>query len=317
MNDEQPTTDAWRLRYHPDALPLAERILARFGSTLVEATHPADGQSNSVWLTSTVVLRMGLDHDGSLQREAALAALLPAEVGYPAVLDWGVDQGWEWIVATRLPGADLSATWTTLDDADRCRVVVDLWTRLRALQRTDSVHARQLGCTSTPFYALDAGRAAQQLRVCRAAGALDTTLVDAIEGRLAAMHAALPQVPQALAHTDVHPGNTVWDGQHAIPIDFEFACVGPSDLDVECIFRGFAAKPNSSITRDLAALTHDALARPGACDRIVGYAVLRDTWALTKWLSTGTDHADLETWAPVLNLRAHVHGTSWVAQLWT
>lgn len=142
-------------------------------------------------------------------------------------------------------------------------------------------------------------------------------MVDAIERRLVAMRDALPAVPYALAHTDAHPGNTIWDGHHAIPIDFEFACVAPDDLDVESVFRSFAAEPESATHRDLAALTHCALARPGARDRIVGYAVLRDVWALTKWLNNATERDDIETWAPWRNLHAHIHGTSWVAQLWT
>ncbi len=43
---------------------------------------------------------------------------------------------------------------------------------------------------------------------------------DAITGR-----------PVVLSHTDAGPGNTIWDGERAIPIDFEFASLAPADLE--------------------------------------------------------------------------------------
>lgn len=304
----------------PIPFPIAQRVLARFGSSLAEAERSPDGQSNMVWLAPSVVLRMGpkqAGRDGSLLREAALAALLPGEAGYPAVLGSGLLDGWEWVVAERLPGDNLVTAWPSLDDASRCAALADLWARLAAIHRTDIVQARRLGCTTTPFYALEPQRAARQLRVCREAGAVDTALAGAIERVLGSMYRALAGVPLALAHTDAGAANTVWDGRHAVPIDYEFACVAPVDLDVENMARSFAAEPDSPFSRQLAQLARAELARNRARERLLGYAVLRDVWGLTKWLGNAIGGDDRETWQPLLNLRAHVAGTSWVARLWS
>lgn len=300
------------------ATALAARLLARFGGDLRTANRPPDSQSNEVWLARDVVLRMGAREraDGSLLREARLAAILPPEVGYFSVLGSGVAHGYEWMVAERLPGVGLSEVWDALGESERRAATDDLWARIAAVHRTDAARARRLRCTATPFYALDARVAVGQLRALAEAGALDRDAVARIGGLLDALFAAVPLVPQALAHTDLHQGNAVWDGNRAIPLDFEFACVGPCDLDVESLLRSFAPVPGSALTPHVAGLARKDLVRRGARERIVGYAVLRDLWALNLWLRKATSRDDLETWEPWLDLRAHAAGTSWAARLW-
>jgi aminoglycoside phosphotransferase len=304
----------------------ARQLLAAHGARIEDATRPVHSQSNEVWLSERVVLRLSRAADGSLVREAALAAILPAAVGYPRILGHGVGDGHEWIVTTRLPGTNLEESWPALDDAARARAVEDLWQRLRAVHRTDVDRARALGCTTTPFYTLDEREARRQLAELTDRGAVDSAVHGRLRDMLDAMFQALARVPVVLTHTDAGPHNTVWDGRQAVPVDFEFACVAPADLDLEHLLRTVFSQPGGPRAAgrvvDSAA---DLLKLPGARARLRGYAVLGDLWGLHRWLRHaeatgsldlwGADADDIHTWAPWRDLHAHADGTSWLADL--
>ena len=321
-----------------DALTeVARELLARFGADLTHAARPDHGWSNEVWIAEHVVVRLSRGADGSMPREAALASILPAEVGYPAVLGYGTVRGVEWMAAERLPGSNLGEVWPRLDQAARTRAVEDLWTRLRAVHRTDVDRARALGCTSTPFYALDENAASTLLRSLTDLGALEPALSRRLGEILERGFRAMALVPRVLSHTDAGPHNTVWsdpgsdasgsDGSRsdsqAVPVDFEFACVAPADLDLEHLLRTLSFDPGPDPSGYLLGLADDLLTAPGAPTRLWAYAVLRDLWGLRGWWRTaqargdlatwGADAGDLRTWAPWLHLDGHVHRTSWLA----
>lgn len=313
---------------HPQTRPSttpAREVLARFGVDIEEAHRSGTSASNEVWLAERIVLRLSLGPGSSLRREAALASILPADVGYPEVLGHGVDDGREWVVTSRLPGRNLEEAWPDLDAARREDAITDLWTRVRAIHRTDVERARALGCTATPFYALAEADAARLL-----GGLTDQGLVDDVLGRrlremLAEMFHAMRLVPIALAHTDAGPNNCVWTGTHAVPVDFEFACVAPVDLDLENVLRCLSFQSGPDPTGRLVEEAADLLSRPGARTRLWGYAVLRDLWGLRLWLRNaqtssdierwGGDPEDFRTWGPWLHLRGHANRTSWLADL--
>jgi aminoglycoside phosphotransferase len=304
----------------------ARQLLATYGVRIEDATRPVHSQSNEVWLCERLVLRLSRAADGSLSREAALTAILPAAVGYPRVLGHGVGEGHEWIVTARLPGANLEESWPALDNAARGRAVEDLWERLRALHRTNVDQARALGCTPTPFYALDETAARRQVDELADRDVIDRTVHGQLCGMLDAMFRALTGVPVVLTHTDAGPHNTVWDGERAVPIDFEFACVAPADLDLEHLLRTVFAQPEGPrAAQRVVNQAADLLRPPGARDRLWGYAVLADLWGLHHWLRHaaktgdpaiwGADADDIRTWAPWLHLHAHANRTSWLAEL--
>ncbi len=304
---------------------IARDVLSRFGADIDQARRPTHNASNEVWITDEVVLRLSRGADGSLRREALLAGILPAEVGYPAVGGHGMSGGLEWVVTERLPGANLGEAWSGLELDARTRAVEDLWTRLRAVHRTNVVGARALGCVASPFYALDENEAAELLTWLTTEGAVDPGLGRQVGTVLDELFGALRGVPSALAHTDAGPHNTVWSGTCAVPVDFEFACVASADLDLEHLLRTLSWQEGPDLTGHLVDQAADLLAEPGARHRLQGYAVLRDLWGVRCWLGAAragwdfdtwnADAEDLDTWAPMLHLRAHVNGTSWLAKV--
>jgi thiamine kinase-like enzyme len=156
-------------------------------------------------------------------------------------------------------------------------------------------------------------------------GAIEPHLHEALGKILERMFRAIPDVPTVLSHTDAGTHNTVWDGTHAVPIDFEFAAMASADLDLEHVFRTLASQGEPNPASVLLEQASDLLARPGAQDRVWGYAVLRDLRLLRGWLrytraggdlqKWGADTADLRIWTPWLHLQAHATRTSWLAEV--
>lgn len=268
------------------------------------------GESNHVWFAGDIVIRMATAPGHSdLCAEADLVTALPAAVGYPAVVGSGVEDGHDWMATERIAGENLGRVWPDLTIPERLRAIEDLYARLEHVHRTDP--GRIDPARSTPFYALDPAAASRDLDGLH--DILEDSTMRILQEILDNAFEAIPLVPRALVHTDTGPGNTVWDGRRAVPVDFEFACLGPADLDVESLARSLRDEP--VLLRRLSDRAGPELATAGAYERILGYAVLRDVWAVGKWIAIWPERKGIENWQPVAGLRAHAAGTSWVTQL--
>jgi aminoglycoside phosphotransferase len=296
---------------------LAARILARFGESIDGATRPEDSQSNEVWLTDRVVLRIAAGFEpGYLTREARLALILPAEVGYPRILGSGTEDGREWIVAERLAGDNLGIVWPDLGEEEQTRAIESLWTRLAAVHEADVDAAIAAGCIDSPFYALDRAAAQRQLAALEAETAIDATMRANLAARLDDCFDAIDDVPRRVCHTDVGLKNALWDGAVATPIDFEFASVTPADLDLERWLWELREMSGTSAAIRWRELADEDLSRPGARARITGYRVLRDAWALGVWPRHAETEGkgrswppeDIREWRPWIDLDAITHG---------
>lgn len=305
---------------------LARRLLAGFSTTKVNPTRIDRGESNRVWVTDDLVLRLSsFPESKHLIRESKLAELLPAQVGYPRVLGSGTEDSLEWIVTELIPGEQLEAKWPMLNDTARVRAVESLWMRLEWVKQTNVARAQAIGCTHTPFYALNEKGAAGQLRELSDKGFVDAQMHRDINRILERLFAAIGDVPVALNHTDAGLHNTIWNDPAAIPIDFEFACVGPIDLDLEMLLRQLLESAPTIVSIKLVEFAQQHLERPGSRHRLIGYAVLRDVWGLLLWHhyadSFGPDRnwppLDVELWDPLLRLRAHAQGKSRLAEVWS
>ena len=182
--------------------------------------------------------------------------------------------------------------------SDRARVLAleDLWSRLEWVHRTDPDRARSIGCTHTPFYALTPRAAAEQVDELARRNIIDSQTEGAVKGLLDLLFAAIRDEDRVLNHSDAGLHNTLWDGARAIPIDFEFACLAPRDLDLELLFRQLSA--NGTAFQRLRELADGHLRRQGSRDRLVGYALLRDLWALRLWLHYADSYGRGRTWPP-------------------
>ena len=101
------------------ALIRARRALAEAGLDPDVTIERASSVNNEVWLTPNLVIRMNLQPDQRLRREANLAAALPSEIGYPPVVAYGGDMGSEWLLLERIPGPPLSRCWPALTRAQK------------------------------------------------------------------------------------------------------------------------------------------------------------------------------------------------------
>jgi aminoglycoside phosphotransferase len=296
----------------PTDLP-AERaasiLLTEFGRAAA-VRRLEHGESNDVWTADDIVLRVAKTPGSSdLLAEADIAAGLEPAVGYPAVLGCGRHDRHEWMAMRRLPGRNLAAVWPTISPDERARAVSDLWTRLSAVHRTDTRCVRPLPLT--PFYRLDHDAAVGDLD---GLDVLDDGTHRTLRDVLRVGFDAMAGEPIVLNHTDAGPGNAVWDGKHAIPIDFEFASLGPADLDIENVARSLTHLVPDGLPL-FQPLIRDQVATPAGMARLRSYAVLRDTWAVSKWIANAPERRNIQQWGPVRNLHAHARGTSWVSSL--
>lgn len=290
----------------------AAQILARHGGDFARARR-AGGYSNLTWLADGLAVRLAAAAGpGDLLREARLAALLPPDVGYPRVIASGVLEGHEWLLAEEAPGTNLGAAWPALDWEARARALSELWAKAEAVHRVAPVRAAPYVRPQSPFYAPNALAAGEQLRLLEGRGMLQPAQATALTAALDRFWLARAGATIVLNHGDLCTENALWQAGHVSALlDFEFAVAAPAELDAnELLGQAFippaAADPlpdptgaglrsvQEAATRAVLPL----LQRPGAKDRLLGYAVLLKLWAVQKWLDDGDERADVATWQP-------------------
>lgn len=242
----------------------ARRALAEAGLDPDVEIERASSVNNEVWLTPDLVIRMNLQPDQRLRREATLAAALPAEIGYPAVLGYGGEMGCEWLLLERVPGLPLSRCWPDLTVPQRRRAINQLAERLRLLHRCPAPPVADL---HTQPQLLDrATNATDAVRALRAAitraGELthvDRRKLEELDTLVATTADCLePFDADTLVHGDLTFENMLWDGSRLTALlDFEWARPGPPDLDLDVLMR-FLAYPFLHVAADY---EHRTLAR--------------------------------------------------------
>jgi hygromycin-B 7''-O-kinase len=199
--------------------------------------------TNEVWLSPTHAVRVNRRPTNRLYREALVAAALPPEVGYPAVVAHGGGRGADWLVADRVPGVPLAHVWPDLSELDRERAVEQLAMRLAAIHRTPAPaalppidHAPQLLDLGTPdptgplLVALD-----EAMRLPH----VDRTMLARAREQVVTMgDALLPCDAPTLIHGDLTFENVLWhEGDVTALLDLEWARPAPADLDLDILLR--------------------------------------------------------------------------------
>jgi hypothetical protein len=292
------------------AMGRADRIARRFGLTGEPVRHD-DGWSNDVWLYEDVVIRIAAGPGpGTLSTEAELAPRLPAAVGYPRLLGSGVLDGYEWMAEDRVPGDNLAGAWDSLTSDQRAYAVADLWGRLEAVTSADLTG---LIVPSSPLYAFAPEPYGRQLETARSI--VGGTVAERADALVRTGLDAISLIPAALVHTDAVLSNVIWTGSAAIPVDFEFASVGPVDLDLDCVGREVLNRQDRAAIQALRNTIAPTLDRPRAIDRLRAYAVLRDLWAVSLWAERDPGLTDASTWEPVRDLVADTNRSGWIDRL--
>lgn len=300
---------------------LATELLARHGVDLDQGCR-AGGFSNLTWLAGGLAIRIAPEPgDNRLLREARLAAVLPALVGYPRVIDSGIRDGHAWMVTEQVPGVGLAEVWPQLSWEQRAGALAGLWQRATAIHTTDLSRVAGLAGSHSPFYAPTPTAAAMQVHQLQDQGVLGAAQGKVLLAILDRFWPALADAQVVLNHGDLSPVNALWhQGQVSALLDFEYAIIAPVELDANELL-GAASNPNQE--QDLLAdptgagrrglqeaatrIVLPVLQRPGAADRLLGYAVLLQLWATHRWLAERDDDQE-PSWKPQQGLAALAAG---------
>jgi aminoglycoside phosphotransferase (APT) family kinase protein len=197
---------------------------------------------NEVWRYGPYIVRIN-PHPGAtrLQREARLLYNLPAEVRSPRPVAAGPAPFGEWMVATLLPGTEMSRAWHGLARAERRRSIKELARCLQALHSVVAPGAAAPGGDDDCPHPLPLSRIASYLARARRVPGVDQGVLNAASEKLRAAADALDEDPTTLVHGDLHLENVLTEGGGVSGLlDFEWCRAGPPDLDLDILLHSLA-----------------------------------------------------------------------------
>jgi scyllo-inosamine 4-kinase len=215
----------------PVVRSLAAQVVAQYGGDLSRMGR-ALGISNATWVGGGLAVRIAnTPVVSSMAAEVALVRALPPEVGYPKILGVGTIDGHDWIVTEEVRGQNLHEAWPTLTPEERRRAIHQLWARVRVVHH-DTPSLRPLVPSHAGFIPAtpdDATAAAD-----RVSAALNLTDVQRSRFHeiIGDYYRAAPVVEQVVNHGDLALMNALWDGEVVALLDFEFAVLGPVEIDL-------------------------------------------------------------------------------------
>ena len=208
---------------------LATEVAARYGGDLTRMQR-ANGYSNATWVGDGIAVRIA-HTPVDMTREVALARALPQEVGHPKILGEGNLQGHGWIVSKEIRGQNLHEVCPTLTPTEQQQAIHQLWTRTQivhdatpSLKKHVPSHGGFVPATHKDATA-SARRAAVELE-------LSGTQQARLHRIIADYFHAASMVTQVVNHGDLALMNALWDGAVVALLDFEFAVLGPAEIDL-------------------------------------------------------------------------------------
>src|SRR5262245_60985246 len=281
---------------------LAAEVVAQHGGDL-RGMRRALGMSNATWVGGGLAVRIAnTPVVDSMAAEVALVRALPPEVGHPKILGVGTIEGHDWIVTEEVRGQNLHEAWPTLTPEERSRAIRQLWARVRVVHDATPSLRLLVGSHADfiPATANDATAAAN--RVSAALG-----LPDAQRSRLHQIigdyYRAAPVVEQVANHGDLALMNALWDGEVVALLDFEFAVLGPVEIDLcrlVCEAVVSADGQRSDNDAGAAAFAIAARERHPVHGRalLIGAALLDQLRDVEIWLGRDRSDARFEDWRP-------------------
>jgi scyllo-inosamine 4-kinase len=281
---------------------LAAQVVAQYGGDL-RWMRRALGISNATWVGGGLAVRTAKTPVvGSMAAEVALVGALPPEVGHPKILGVGTIDGHDWIVTEEVRGQNLHEAWPTLTPEQRRRAIRQLWARVRVVHDATPSLRLLVGSHAgfIPATADDATAAAD--RVSAALG-----LPNAQRSRFLKIigdyYRAARVVEQVVNHGDLALMNALWDGGVVALLDFEFAVLGPVEIDLcrlvsEALVSGDGQRSDNAT--GAAAFAIAARERDPVHGRALlqGAAVLDQLRDLEIWLGRDRSEDRFADWRP-------------------
>lgn len=279
--------------------------------------------NNDVWRLPAGYLRVAWRGDRSrIAREAELLGRLRTVVPVPEVLDNGGDDRLAWSLTATVPGTPLAELCTLPAPAGLRELVREVAGLLRALHSwpvpaelatllrqpdADPVHRAGGELVPPPSVALGLIAAARQLPF------VDHGVLDAAARLLDEFPAATAD-GDVLLHGDCYLGNVlVHDGRLSAVIDFEYARMGPPDLELLSIVRAIDAEARLGVARPplLAWLAQDYPELCSGADldrRLWRYAIAYTVRHIVFWPPDRAESDGLDAGHPLHTLRRLVDG---------
>jgi scyllo-inosamine 4-kinase len=280
---------------------LAAQVVAQHGGDL-RAMRRALGISNATWVGGGFAVRIAnTSVVNSMAAEVALVRALRPEVGHPKILGVGTIEGHDWIVTEEVRGQNLHEAWPTLTPEERSRAIRQLWARVRVVHDTTPSLRLLVGSHAGFIPTADDATAAAD-RVSAALG-----LPDAQRSRfhqiIGDYYRAAPVVEQVVNHGDLALMNALWDGEVVALLDFEFAVLGPVEIDLcRLVSEALVSEDGQRSDNDAGAAAFAIAARERdpvhGRALLLGAAVLDQLRDLEIWLGRDSSEDRFADWRP-------------------
>jgi scyllo-inosamine 4-kinase len=281
---------------------LAAQVVAQYGGDL-RGMRRALGISNATWVGGGFAVRIAnTSVADSMADEVALVRALPPEVGHPMILGVGTIDGHDWIVTEEVRGQNLHEAWPTLTPEERRRAIQQLWARVRVLHNATPSLRLLVGSHAgfIPATADDATAAADRVSAALRLPEAQRSRLHEIIGDY---YRYAPVVEQVVNHGDLALMNALWDGEVVALLDFEFAVLGPVEIDLcRLVCEALVSEDGQRSDNDAGATAFAIATRERhpvhGRALLLGAAVLDQLRDLEIWL--GRDRSDdrFENWRP-------------------
>lgn len=303
---QEPSADIHPLDQHRDPLHaavvrgLAAEVAAHYGGELTRMRR-ANGYSNATWVGDGIAVRIA-HTPVDMAREVALVRALPREVGHPEILGEGTTEGHGWIVTVEVRGQNLHEAWPTLTPAEQRRAVHQLWARAQIVHDA-SPSLRTHVASHGGFVPASLGDATAAARRAAVALGLSSAQQSRLHVVIEGYFRAAPLVEQPVNHGDLALMNALWDGEVVALLDFEFAVLGPVEIDLcRLICEACVSEEGQRVDSEAGAAAVEIAARH--MDPIHGRALIHGAAALDQlrdldiWLALDRAEERVEDWRP-------------------
>ncbi|MFD3970115.1 phosphotransferase family protein [Streptomyces cyaneofuscatus] len=303
---QEPSADVHPLDQHRDpsrvdlVRGLAAQVAAQYGGDLARMRR-ANGYSNATWVGGGIAVR--ITHTPiDMAREAALVRALPREVGHPEVLGEGTVEGHGWIVTAEMRGQNLHEVWPTLAPAEQRQAIRQLWDRALIVHDA-SPSLRTHVAAHGGFVPATFGDAAAAAGRAEAALALSSVQKSRLHSVIEGYFRAAPLVGQSVNHGDLALMNALWDGEVVSLLDFEFAVLGPVEIDLcRLVCEARVSEEGHHVDSQAGAVAVEIAGRhmdPVHGPALIhGAAVLDQLRDLDIWLALDSTEERREDWRP-------------------
>ncbi|MFI6515454.1 phosphotransferase family protein [Spirillospora sp. NPDC050679] len=303
---QEPSSNVHPLDQHRDPVRaalvrgLAAEVAARYGGELTRMRR-ANGYSNATWVGDGIAVRIA-HTPVDMAREVALVRALPREVGHPEILGTGTTEGHGWIVTAEVGGRNLHEAWPALTPAEQRGAVGQLWARAQVVHNA-SPSLRTLVASHGGFVPATLGDATAAAKRAEVAMGLSRVQRSRLHGVIEGYFRAAPVVEQTVNHGDLALMNALWDGEVVALLDFEFAVLGPIEIDLcRLVCEARVSEEGKRVDSEAGTAAVEIAARH--MDPIHGRALILGAAALDQlrdldiWLALDSVAERVEDWRP-------------------